>query len=758
MVGAALVAASWLSLPASDGSAQAAPSPQTLSVTVSGGASLGAYEGGYLYYLAETLSRNPTRFRLRIVTGASAGSTNSLLLALASCRPSVARPEDSPFYGTWTRSTFDALFVPAQVGPLGMFSRDVISAIWDEQATAFEAGLPEDCEFVLGVPATRLEAFEIPLRGELGGLARSEERFMVRVTGRGAGRVPSVENYIDRVNAYAPAFLPVDGEGAHEFSALRDLIFASSAFPLAFAPYPVPHCIGDDETQNQTPCTPEAAVSARFVDGGVFDNAPLRLATTIARTGLVRDADVREGLTFRDAPDITERELPRRTLFLHVDPALAAYPFEPPADDDSAGEGALLTALRLTGNVLAGGQERELTGLLEDYPEIRERVRVSHAYLPQTGSLMYGFLALFDEQFLAFDFVLGMLDAQRMVETGLSASARAHAGDESVALVHPEADRASLTWRAYECVRAVLDAVGSPEALCAGDDLAPTRALLQLAIERLYLRCSTLAEGTRTTHAHCQRAIAGEAPPRVPHLPAAARGEDPARGEGEAAVAHAVRRLDELGFHFRGLGLAPDEGSRAMLAIRERLSDIGGRFVDEQPSTRQTFDALLRYTMNTIAYAPPMFIGHVTVGRHIELGASLGSPFGHVRWLRATGALSILGFESAIAAGPTRMAFGLSLGVELEPLRLNRALYQLRFGARAGFALGTRDDAGRSPCVDNENARLCTRAFVDTYVSIAIAELIRLQVSAFFYPGYGDDLRFTWFVGPSLGVQFRSRM
>ena len=32
------------------------------------------------------------------MTGASAGSTNALLLALASCRPSVERPEDSPFY------------------------------------------------------------------------------------------------------------------------------------------------------------------------------------------------------------------------------------------------------------------------------------------------------------------------------------------------------------------------------------------------------------------------------------------------------------------------------------------------------------------------------------------------------------------------------------------------------------------------------------------------------------------------------------
>ena len=47
---------------------------------------------------------------------------------------------------------------------------------------------------------------------------------------------------------------------------------------------------------------------------------------------------------------------------------------------------------------------------------------------------------------------------------------------------------------------------------------------------------------------------------------------------------------------------------------------------------------------------------------------------------------------------------------------------------------------------------------MDTYLALAIAELVRLQVSALFYPGYGRDQRFTWFVGPSVGVQFRSRL
>ena len=48
-----------------------AQGPQTLYVTTSGAASVGSYEGGYLYYLEETLERNPEVVRLRIATGTS---------------------------------------------------------------------------------------------------------------------------------------------------------------------------------------------------------------------------------------------------------------------------------------------------------------------------------------------------------------------------------------------------------------------------------------------------------------------------------------------------------------------------------------------------------------------------------------------------------------------------------------------------------------------------------------------------------------
>src|SRR5688572_11771118 len=62
-----------------------AAAPVPVSLTVSGGVSLGAYEAGYLYYLSETIKLNPERTRLAVATGASAGSINALLAAIEAC-------------------------------------------------------------------------------------------------------------------------------------------------------------------------------------------------------------------------------------------------------------------------------------------------------------------------------------------------------------------------------------------------------------------------------------------------------------------------------------------------------------------------------------------------------------------------------------------------------------------------------------------------------------------------------------------------
>src|SRR5262245_15433787 len=94
---------------------QARPEPQrpdALSLTVSGGVSLGAYQAGYLYFAIETTRRHVERPPLRLVTGASAGSINTLTAVLAACQPSGTDPDQSLFWRSWVDLGFHELFDP----------------------------------------------------------------------------------------------------------------------------------------------------------------------------------------------------------------------------------------------------------------------------------------------------------------------------------------------------------------------------------------------------------------------------------------------------------------------------------------------------------------------------------------------------------------------------------------------------------------------------------------------------------------------
>src|SRR5262249_55958313 len=78
------------------------------AVVVSGGVSLGSHQGGLLYYLSQFLRSYSEHVRgaldiadqaipggdIRVATGASAGSINAFLSAMASCREPVDRPEE----------------------------------------------------------------------------------------------------------------------------------------------------------------------------------------------------------------------------------------------------------------------------------------------------------------------------------------------------------------------------------------------------------------------------------------------------------------------------------------------------------------------------------------------------------------------------------------------------------------------------------------------------------------------------------------
>ncbi|MEZ4249851.1 MAG: hypothetical protein R3B99_16595 [Polyangiales bacterium] len=77
--------------------------------------------------------------------------------------------------------------------------------------------------------------------------------------------------------------LAVEGEGAHPFEAVRDLLFASSAFPGGFPPQEVPICEVDDGR----PCN--AARSRRVPSSTAASSTRTRSTSRSGRFATTKD-------------------------------------------------------------------------------------------------------------------------------------------------------------------------------------------------------------------------------------------------------------------------------------------------------------------------------------------------------------------------------------------------------------------------------------------------------------------------------------
>src|SRR5580698_7765216 len=90
-----------------------AATPQRYSLTVRGGVSLGAYEGGINWALLRILEGDPGA-SLTTVTGASAGNINAFLSAVEWCqsaaRSAAESPRDNLFWKAWIPVGVHGLF------------------------------------------------------------------------------------------------------------------------------------------------------------------------------------------------------------------------------------------------------------------------------------------------------------------------------------------------------------------------------------------------------------------------------------------------------------------------------------------------------------------------------------------------------------------------------------------------------------------------------------------------------------------------
>ena len=729
------------------GPAVAAPvDAPPLGLTISGSVSLGAYEAGFLHYLLETLRANPAMREIRLITGASGGSANGLLAIMQHCGMAPSRTSEGLLWQSWVPLGIERLRQGEGATPLAAFSRQALREQAARIEEAWKEGLRQTCDVVLGMSVTRVEPRQVTLGSGGLSLPRIDEQFAVRVQGRGPSRPPRLTNYVDPAWPGYQLLLPEDENGEVAFSELRSLLFASTAFPAAFEPQPLTHCVAMASAGMPPRCQLAAARTELFIDGGLLDNWPLPFAVRLARAGL-RDGDGAGG-HWQDIPRLNNGDLPSTFLLAYLSTNVIAYPDEEPPKPPQERPTMLDHLPRLASAFFDAARAQNLLSFVEHEPSIGQHVVVPVRQWPAASSPLGAFFGFFEVEFRRFDFTLGMYEARRMLGEGSPSWAPAVLPEQRT----PD----DPAWRQLACMRAVLDRAGSAAEACDGEDLLDLRILLQTSIERLWDRCARLDGKVPSDHRSCWAARSGEPPPAVPGVDRA--GDRWQRRNEESQIAYVMRLLAGHGFWFRDHDLPRSRSKEAPAVLRRELISIGRAVAEQQPvEDALLLETIVGVTADSLVYVPPRETFWLAVGRDLELGWSLGffDAFEEGRWLRLHLAAQLNGWSRLISSDPSLTAVTVLGGVELMPPRVSSTRFQVGLLARAGILLTSRDHLAAGSCPDPASAEVgqCTRQTFQLGLSMVAAEHIRFHVVGAWYPRWSTRTRALWSIAPAVGVQ-----
>jgi predicted acylesterase/phospholipase RssA len=715
-------------------------SPLTpISLTVSGGVSLGAYEAGYLYYTSRFIKENKLRLSLKLVTGASAGAINSLLSVLSACSTHRdGTPSESLFWRTWMAVGFrELLGTPANRRASAAFTTEALerSAIGVE--SAWMNGIDQRCDVVLGVATTLLKPKQLRLTAGIHA-EHQEEPFVLRIQGRGPGRPPILSNYVDARDTMPHALLYLPEDDQARFRALKSLLLASAAFPAAFPPVRLKFCRTDPH-KPEAACTEASAKEEYFIDGGVFDNEPLRLAARIAARGLKQDGS---GFRWSDSPDLAPHPLPSALRFKAIDVDAKAYPAESsrPAGEVREDEEPIVPYfLKFVSRFVASARSQQLYSVLEENPSLENTIQSSVNNFPLASEPGLAFAGFFDRGFRESDFYMGMYDARRAVLNWKE--------NQNRILVFPEGlEPGQADWKIFGCVKATLDRTDDRARLCAGPEMANMRKLLQLSLIRLYDTCGSLgpdADLSAFPSADCRAAARGEPPPVVA---ADTRVVEWKRRRDENENRRGLRVLAESHYRFEFVDDLEATPREVLVAFKSEVKTAFDNLADRQPSgDRFLLNFAGEPAFNFISYSPPQREYHFLLGELVEAAGSLALS----DWVRVHAALTARRPQDLFASGYGDFALAPLAGVEVEPQWLSGALIQPRLGARAGYQFTPADGWGARACGVGDD---CSRFVVEPYLAATVYERMRLQfVEQILPPSRQQAISFNSFI--QLGVE-----
>jgi len=395
------------------------PAPQRYSLTVRGGVSLGAYEGGINWALLKVLKDDPS-VSLTTVTGASAGNINAFLSAIEWCQSATRSGQESVrnnlFWQAWVPVGIHGLFPRRAKGYQpgdGLFTRTAFASAEDAFRKAVDDGgrFGSPCGLHVGVSVTRVRSADIVIRSvdaQSGndGIHIPSQRFVATFgldVGANGLRFRQLNQHDHEVGEYLT--LP-STDGVVSDDQLIELIHASSAFPVAFGPQIIRHCPDDAELHGGARCSPP--IADQFIDGGVFDNVPLGLAVSLTEQ-LLAPADAEQ------------------VHYVYIDPdharSYAPLPMPPPERPETKRVG-LSTTFDFIKTFVSVSQQYELQGVARylykptdggqangaKTPPATPLPRLTSRLQPLMGSYLAHFGAFFAEPFREHDFYVGVYD------------------------------------------------------------------------------------------------------------------------------------------------------------------------------------------------------------------------------------------------------------------------------------------------------------------------------------------------------------
>jgi hypothetical protein len=465
----------------------------------------------------------------------------------------------------------------------------------------------------------------------------------------------------------------------------------------------------------------------------VFDNQPLGLSARAIRF-VTRAADG----SLRIAERASRTFLPE-TRFYYVDPRVSTFPHSKP-DKPERVEGAVGVVAKLL-EMAESAQSAELLNVFEREPEIRDRLVMTSRRFRHVSSTFSG---LIERSFREFDFYLGMYDAARTASEGKLGTS----GPLPEAVYPTQSAATRMGWRPFHCLRAIFDGNGKPQEKCGGAELANFRILAQVTLDRQYQLCRTAP----ADHPDCRDQVWKRRVPGVRHV----ADEDRLPLEGESDLDHLLRLLAAYGFHFRDLGLDPEDGDQAPYRLARLAQDMVSHLSAVQPSNGLPLGVISRIGVDVaVGYVPPQHIFHMSLGLGAELGYSLGIAHPDWSWLRFTTALELDGFSSLLNSDDNYLALRPKLGLEFEVL--SGAYAQIRLGARGGYQFSTGDSFLRDDCdFAREGEVPCSRVMTEAYFASSLLGLIRLHVAGVYMPPMAEGQDALFGVRPMVGIQLNS--